>query len=453
MIIRESLDFYRALVVGGIYQFEEELEITSISTYTYALRECIEQHPQLTAVVSYANTNSPYYAFCPRLDLNQHVKFLEQGDESEIRSIERHLPTILDEKWLPAIPAWKIVIIPFSKTRCFIGFSYSHSLGDGISGMIFHKTFLNALQTQNISDDLICTPSMKQINPAFDTAANLPISWSFLLAPLLGAYLPKSISSIFGFEASTASVTPGTWTAAPIFQTPEISTFRTGVQILSIDAKTVEKSLKLCRLHGAKLTGLIHQFILTALSQTITKPNTIDNFAVGTAIDMRKAAGISKDEMGMIVSGDFQLYPLQDISETRGFSWALAKSITEQLAARASTLKDQPIGLLRYLSDMRSWTSSKLGHRRDCSYAVSNLINFQAAGPVKRCMVTEMVFCQPTDVTAAPLTLNIVSAANGPMNISVSWQFGALGMASNDNEVEFVRGLCRRIEASFSSLI
>jgi hypothetical protein len=320
--------------------------------------------------------------------------------------------------------------------------------------MIFHKAFLNALQTHRIEEDLICTPTMQQLSPAFDTVENLPISWSFLISPLLGEYLPKSIASFFGFAAAASSVTPGTWTAAPIFNTPEASTSQTGVEILSIDTTTVEKALNLCRIHGSKLTGLIHQFILTALSESIPQPNTIDNFAAGTAMDMRNAAGVSKDEMGLFVSGDFQLYPLlKPQSNTTGeFPWALAKMITEQLAKRAIDLKDQPIGLLRYLSDMRSWTSSKLGHRRDCSYAVSNLISFQPSGPVEHCSVTEMVFCQPTDVTAAPLTFNVVSAKNGPMNIAVGWQFGALGLGSHDEEVAFVRVVCGKIERNFASL-
>lgn len=453
-IVRESFDFYRALVVGGIYQFSKSVDTKSIFAYAYALRQCIDRHPQLSIIVANSDTNSPYYTFCPRLDLSQHIKIFESGKGSELKNIERVLPEILDEKWQPSIPAWKIVVLPFSDKRCFIGFSFSHSLGDGISGLAFNGTFLNALQESRLEEDLICTPNMKKLSPAFDTAENLPISWSFLISPLLGEYLPRPIASLFGFAASASSVTPGTWTGSPIFNTPETSMHRTGIEILSIDAATVKKAIKSCRTHGAKLTGLIHQFILTALSESLPQPNTIDNFAAATAIDMRSTVGISKDEMGLFVSGDFTLHPIQKAnSETDGeFSWALAKSITNKLAAGANTLQDQPIGLLRYLADMRSWTSSKLGHRRDSSYAISNLVSFQPSGPMERCSVTEMVFSQPTDVTSAPLTFNIVSTANGPMNITIDWQFGALDVGSHADEAEFVRKLCLKISSSFNSL-
>lgn len=438
--------------MGGIYEFSEAVDTSSIFTYTYALRQCIDRHPQLSTIVAEPESNSSYYAFCPRLELNQHVQFHEGGVENEAKAIERVLSSTIDTKWPSSIPAWKIVILPFSQTRCFIGLSFSHALGDGVSGLAFHRTFLNALQEQRLENDLICTPTMKQLPPAFDTAENLPISWSFLLSPLLGAYLPERIASLLGLRASTSSVTSGTWTGSSTSYSSEIC--RTGVEILSIDATTVVRALKYCRMHDAKMTGHIHQLIITALSESLPRPNNIDNFGSVTAMDMRKVVGISKDQMGLFVAGDFQTHELQKHSSemNEGSSWALAKSITARLAARSNTLSDQPIGLLRYLSDMRSWILSKHGQRRDCSYEVSNLVSFQPSDPVGQCSVTEMVFCQPTDVTGSPMSFNIVSVAHGPMTITVSWQFGALGVGSQNDEMEFVRTVCQKIGQSFQSL-
>ncbi|RDW91795.1 hypothetical protein BP5796_01189 [Coleophoma crateriformis] len=448
-ITREYLDFYRALIIGGIYQFSEPVDVTSVFTYTYALRHCVDRHPQLSITVAKAETESPHYEFCPRLDLSQHIQILERGDDSELKTIERVLPSILDAQWPPSIPAWKIVVLPFSQTRCFIGFSFSHNLGDGMTAMAFHRSFLDALQQPRLITDLICTPTLKQLSPPFDSAQTLPISWSFLLSPLLGEYLPESIASIFGFRASASSITPGTWTGSSVFYSPE--TYRTGVHILSIDACTVEQTLKACRMHGAKMTGLIHQFIITALSDLLPQPHKFDNLAFATAMNMRNAVGVSKDEMGLFVSGYFQTQPLQNptLGAQGEFSWALARSITETLAAKANELSDNPVGLLRYVSTMRSWTVSKLGHCRDGSYELSNLLSFQPSSSVEKCSVTEMVFCQPTNVTSAPLTFNIVSTSGGPMNITVDWQVGALAMGSYEDEVNFVSSMCKHVESSF----
>jgi hypothetical protein len=42
-----------------------------------------------------------------------------------------------------------------------------------------------------------------------------------------------------------------------------------------------------------------------------------------------------------------------------------------------------------------------------------------------------------------------VSAKNGPLNIAVNWQAGALDLGSDEDEVEFVKTLCQRIRDGF----
>ncbi|PVH88338.1 hypothetical protein DL98DRAFT_196707 [Cadophora sp. DSE1049] len=455
-VARESLGFYRTLVVGGIYEFVKPVKISSISTYNHALRSCIETHPRLSAIIAKHDTDSPYFEFCPRIDLSQHVQFLEHGAGkagSEAATIRRILPGILDEFLQTAIPSWKIVVLPFSDTRCFIAFSYSHALGDGLSGCAFHRTFLDALQEQRLETDLICKPTRKTLSPPFDTPENLPISWSYLLSPFLGQYLPKWLSSLCGFSSEMNAVTPSTWTGIPIFYDAE--TLRTGVELMTIDRDTIEDALKLCRMNGAKLTGMLHHMILDALSECLPQPHTFDRFGAGTAINMRPTVGVSNDEMGVFASGDFQMHPLQKNTweEDGSFSWTLARAITDRLAVRAKEVQDQPLGLLRYLFSIRAWTLSKIGGRREDSYAISNLMSFQPWGKTDKCAIKEMVFCRPTDVAGgAALSVNVVSVRDGPMNITVNWQAGGLDLGTVEDEVTFVNAVCRHIEAGFARL-
>ncbi|KAH8807316.1 alcohol acetyltransferase [Xylogone sp. PMI_703] len=448
-IARESLGFYTVLMVGGIYHFSEPADTSSISTYAYALRQCVERHPQLSSIIADTESNSPYYEFCPRLDLRNHIQLLEKSDHgNEVETIEAILPGVLDASWPSTIPDWRIVVLPFSHQRSFIGFCCSHALGDGMSGIAFHKTFLAALQERRVENDLVCTPTLKQLTPPFDTPKNLPISWSFLLSPLLGAYLPKWLASWLGFKASTSAVTSGTWTGPRVFYHREL--FRTGIQILTIDASSIDKALKICRMHNAKLTALFHQLINTALLESLPQSTNIDNLVAQTAMNMRDAAGIPKYQMGNFSSIVSQNYPTSNINKK--IDWVLARSVTEELAARAKTLQDQPVGLLRYLTDVRAWVLSRLGSGRDCSYAVSNLLSFQSSTPLKRCSITEMFFSQPADVISGPLTFNVVSVGGGPMSIAVSWQMGALSVGSNEDEIAFVKTVCQKIERGFAQL-
>ncbi|KAK5196647.1 Alcohol acetyltransferase [Exophiala xenobiotica] len=462
-IIRESVGFYRALVVGGIYDFSFPTDLTSIHTFAPALRKCIDRHPLLSATIEGAGTKSPFYQFRPRLDLNQHVQFFQQAaeseSESEIHAIKLLLPSILDTKWPPSLPPWKIIILPLSgtRTRCFIGFCFSHALGDGMSAIAFHRTFLDALQDDSVvqesrKQDLMHSQSFRPLSPPFDTKANLPISWTFLLSPLLGVYLPAS----FGFGLN--SITPTTWTGSSTFYDPE--KFQVGVQIGSIDAATVRKVLGACRAHGSKITGLIHQLIVAALSELL--PEGYDNFAAQTAINMRDAVGVSNDEMGLYVAGEVEIlnrtHPSPQTTTTTTptttFSWTAPKQMTDKLAAAASRTQDQSVGLLRYLSDIRAWTLSKLNQRRDCSYEVSNLGNFRAAGKCERVSVTEMIFAQSADVNGPALDFNVVSVAEGPMTITITWQIGALdlGAGGRSEESDFVGAVCRKLEHALARI-
>lgn len=461
-IARESLDFYRALLIGGVYEFTSPVDISSITTFTPALRQCIDSHAHLSMTVADAEIELPSFHFCPRLDLKHHIQILNvhQSDVTENQTIENVLPQILDSKWPSGLPPWKVVVIPLSKTRCFISFSFSHSLADGTSGLAFHNTFVNALiqqkdlNSQNqAKDTMIHTPKKLPLSPPFDTAQNLPISWSFLLAPLLITFLPSSL----GFKSHIDPITSKTWTGSSMFYSPE--TFKTNARILSIDTVAVDRALKICRANGVKLTGLIHQFIVAALFESFPDRQQYDNLAAQTAIDMRQLADASKEEMGLYVSGEKQiLYAPQKTDQEAGALWEAAKLTTEQLAAAVNRRQDHAVGLLRYLNNMHSWMKAKIGERRDTSYEVSNLLSFRPRPPSSvsengiGCSVVGMVFAQPADATGAPLSFNIVSVANGPLVIAITWQAGALDVEPQISEADFVDKICENIKGSFDTL-
>lgn len=314
-----------------------------------------------------------------------------------------------------------------------------------MSAIAFHRTFLDALQDnvgqQSGKQNLVHSQGFRRLSPPFDTKANLPISWTFLLSPLLGLYLPAS----FGFGLNT--ITPTTWTGSTTFYHPE--KYQVGVEICSIDATTVRKVLKECRAQGSKITGLIHQLIVSALSELL--PEGYDNFAAQTAINMRNAVGVSNEEMGLYVAGDVEILNRASPQTMTTPLWARAKSMTDKLAAAASRTQDQSVGLLRYLSDIRAWTLSKLHQRRGGSYEVSNLGNFQPAGNCEHVSVTDLVFAQSTDVNGPALNFNVVSASDGPMTVTITWQIGALDLGVQ-SESEFVKAVCQKLEDSLTRI-
>lgn len=409
-------------------------------------------------VIKDKHTDKPAYEAVSSINIEDHVSILhDEHPDGEIAAIQKVLPPILDRPWPADIPLWRIVVLPLvshgSVKRCFIAFSFSHTLGDGMIGITFHRTFLDAWrQTTGAEDNawLVMTPPSITLPAPFDTPERLPISWKFLLGPLLAVYLPNFLNELLGLRAATSTIEPGTWIGSPMFFDP-VSELPSRVQILEIEAPLVQKALQASRSHDAKLTATMHQLIVRALSKAIPDRD-ITNFVSGTAVDMRSSIGIPPYTWGLFVSGHYEVHPR--VFETgpalSDEMWAAASSITKRLAECRTRLHDQAIGLLRYAPSIRNWTLGKIGHQRDCSFEVSNLLAFDG-GAHPNCNISKMLFSRPANVISAPLAFSIITVKGGSLVCTVSWQAGALNVPIED-ERPLVDEICSSFRAGFEAL-
>ncbi|CAG7939510.1 unnamed protein product [Penicillium salamii] len=461
-ISREDVGFYHALVIGAVYEIPSDaIDINSARSFISPLTCCVQEYPYLGVVVKDKDTEQSFYEACSSVNLEHHISIIqkEPSSDGENATIQQCLPEILDRPWPADLPPWRIVVVPLTpeapgSTRCFIAFAFSHALGDGMVGVAFHRTFLNALRRSSGSKDdsfLVTLPSKTLAEP-FDTPERLPISWSFLLEPLIAVYLPKFIGKLLGLRAAASTVDAGTWIGPPMFFDPT-ATETSRVRILEIEAPLVQTAVRVSRSHDTKLTGTIHQMIIRALSKAIPDAS-VTNFVSGTPVDMRASIGIPGLTWGLFVSGYYGVHPRPSGTEAPKFSeesWTAARTMTKGMSACAATLQDQAIGLLGYVPGIRKWTLSKLGQQRDSSYELSNLLAFDNSDEGHPCRVSKMVFSQPGNVTSAPLVFNVISVKGGSLMCTVSWQAGALGVPL-DEERAFVDGICLSIRADFESL-
>ncbi|KAF7535982.1 hypothetical protein G7054_g4877 [Neopestalotiopsis clavispora] len=456
VISREYHGFYNAVVVGAIYEISDsDFDVYSPYSFYGATKHCIDKHPTLSAIVRDQHTDKAYYVRVPTINVQDHINIVNEGDVgaladgekdvNELETIESLLPAILNDPWPSDIPPWKITILPlpFAKQdhhrqRCFIALSFSHALGDGRNGFLWHQTFRDGLL--KIVDKEACTSLATPVGDfptPFDTPKNLPISWGFLLRPLIAVLLPKFLAEFLGLRPNRSNVDSNTWTATRMFREP--GPHRTSLRLISIDSATTQNILQLTRKHGAKLTGTMNQSFARALSKAVPRSEAT-NFVSGTAVDMRRAVGRA-GEMGFFVSACYGTHERSEdwASPWTETSWADARALTEKLAEAAVTLHDQPTGLLRYVPSMTKFTASKIGQERDSSFDVSNLGAFDTAvsGNNGACKITDVVFTHSSGVTSAPLTISAASAKGSRLIITVGWQPGALGM-SQDLEEKFV---------------
>ncbi|KAM0343433.1 hypothetical protein ACHAPU_008614 [Fusarium lateritium] len=307
-VAREDVGYYHAVVIGAIYSFTENVHVKSPSTYFNALRRCIEEHPFFCVTVGDRHTDKAYYQRVSSINVEQHISIVEDSavQTDSLEAIGRSLESELDRPFVAGIPPWRIVVLPLSPSQCHVAFSYSHTVGDGISGVAFHKTFLSALRDAPATvPSSTISPPAKPFPEVFDTAKRLPISWSFLLAPFFAEFMPYFLVKMLGLRVSASSVDEGTWTATPVFFDPE--THRNKLKIRQIGASQVNKTVRLARAHDARLTGAMHQLIVRALSKVITD-NNVTNFVPQTAINMRRSIGMSNDGAHDVVTGCYTIH-------------------------------------------------------------------------------------------------------------------------------------------------
>ncbi|CAG8181208.1 unnamed protein product [Penicillium salamii] len=462
-ISREDVGFYHALVIGAIYEIPSDaIDVNSARSFISPLTCCVQEYPYLGVVVKDKDTEQSFYEACSSVNLEHHISIIqkEPSSDGENATIQQCLPEILDRPWPADLPPWRIVVVPLTPeapglSRFFVAFAFSHALGDGMVGVAFHRTFLNALRRSSGSkdDSFLVTLASKKLAEPFDTPGRLPISWSFLLEPLIAVYLPKFIGKLLGLRAAASTVDAGTWIGPPMFFNPT-ATETSRVKILEIEAPLVQNAVRVSRSHDTKLTGTIHQMIIRALSKAIPDAS-VTNFVSATPVDMRASIGTPGLTWGLFVSGYYGVHPRPSGAEAPQLSeesWTSASTMTKGMSACAATLQDQAIGLLRYVPGIRKWTLSKLGQQRDSSYELSNLLAFDNSDDEgHRCRVSKMVFSQPGNVTSAPLVFNVISVKGGSLTCTVSWQAGALGVPL-DEERAFVDGICLSIRADFESL-
>jgi hypothetical protein len=471
------------LIVGAVYSaLDTSRGSPGERLFINALRRCVEDHPILSAVIVDGNTEKPSLAELERLDLSHHIDIRDFGsDLSEDERIEEIWAEVSDEQFpsVDQIPPWKVVLFALpakdggSAARLLALFAYYHSHGDGKSGLSFHQTLFEGLHDATTIEgetiepiDMLCGSSPRLFPPPMEEAGKLSLSWSYLLSPLLGVYLPTFLATMLGFRASAVAQDSEIWSGKDLSFDP--NNFRTGLKVMTIDHSTINDALKRCKARNVSFTGLLNQLITRSLNAALGPDHSDMAFASQIVVDLRRLMNGAYDNGIMMncVSAYNETIPSKSTTDQSDWTspaneiWSAARSTTAGLAKCASTLHNQPIGLLQYLKEFRPWTLGQIGKKREGSYEISNLVVFDPAvqpygyresfaSPTR---VEKTIFSQPANAAGACLNFNLVSTKDGPLVMTVTWQQGVLDVGDVVQENEFVRGVCSRIEKDIFEL-
>ncbi|RMX84720.1 hypothetical protein D0869_04366 [Hortaea werneckii] len=461
-IVRDDLALYGTIVVSATYILEEEHEDETLrKAITRALKHCIAEHPVLSTVVVDSDTSQPQLAQMPQMAIEDHFKILDA--ESILATHDDETAALLNYAHNDRIanqtthPPWRVYVCPSRRpqersTEVLVAFSYSHAIADGKSGLLFHKSLRHALQEKHDlpydDEQSFFPPSEPQLFPPLEKAASLNMSWAFLLGPLIGEYCPRTLKRIFGISSERSKdCWRGARTRPPM---PDRSRpIETALVHRQVTRATIDKVLSLCRTREVKLTGLLIVLTSRALAYALRARNErFTSFKAETALDLRKCIPEARASMGNMASAVEDTILINErgqIGKLSNGEWEAAKEVTLHLQQASSTLSDQPVGLLRYLSDFKGWTLKKAAQRPDCSFSVSNVGVFEDGEPQDSAgvKVKDMAFSQSADGTGAPFNLNLASTkSDGTLNMVMTWWPGMLGV---EDEGRFMDDFSDRI--------
>ncbi|KAF9737528.1 hypothetical protein PMIN03_004708 [Paraphaeosphaeria minitans] len=419
-----------------------------------ALHRVIARHPILSAITLNEDKQHPevYFAHLPSIDLKRCVEFIERQSELVPGDKDEELELVLQNQHrinfredIGSKPFWRLVILhhPGDHSTFTAVWFFHHALGDGGCGPIFHRSLLSALDTScsvDAVDPVVVIPATP-ILPKFEDLHQHPISWAFFLRAILGSVLP----SVFAPRAPKLWTGPSATAPTPLPGTK--------VQLLPLSEATTKYLLKLSRENRTTMQATLECCIATALF-SVLPAETYDTVKASGPISLRslvrhEGQPVGDDEFLLALAEythmhDRASHPLSSDK----FPWEEARAVRSTIQTEiAKKGADNVVSLLRYVSDMHSYFTEKIGQERSVSFELSNLGLVKVdAGAARGWKLGRCVFSQSPQITGPPIVCSAVTGGDGCCVLTFGWLEGVV-------EDEMARAVVEGVERQIQGLV
>ncbi|KAF2126192.1 hypothetical protein P153DRAFT_323362 [Dothidotthia symphoricarpi CBS 119687] len=454
---RHHLGFYKNVGLTATYS-SLGVSSSAIERLVFAALRCVvQEHPSLSVIALNEDKSYPnvYFARLPEVDLGKCVSFQERETAfPKDGEVDKELDALLTKQHsrdfkhgLGTRPFWRLIIAtsrtpPVEFTATWI---WHHALADGSSAVLFHNSFLAALNSSAIKTDMNAELLVKSpttpLPPSFEDLHPMQTSWPFFLRAILGSIAP----SIFNKRPLKR------WTGNPIHSDttslPECR-FRTIV----FSTQTTEKLALFSRRERTSVTATLQCLIASSLFATLPASecekvriecpvsmrsvlDTPDNQMTNAVADFDYLHQLTQPNVGAVLRGEGQKGTL------RYFSWdearTLKSAITRFVAKEGC---DNPVALLKYVPDMHAFFTSKLGKPRSPTAEISNLGVYKKTGDVEATWkIGRTTFSQCPNVTNCVFGVNVVTGGDGNAVLNFCWMQGATEGNTMDMVIESLR--------------
>ncbi len=460
MAIRHFQGSYRCVAVTARYFTTSNASLLAIHVEN-ALTNVILRHPVLCVGIIQEGTERPAFVRLESIDLMRCVEYRDViafTPEEYTTALEKILERQHSQRWrdVHCQPPWKIIVVQSRETASArltfdLIFAYHHALADGISGLVFHQSLLEAFNAngtvKNLADLKIKTPE--------------------------SLMLPAPIEKQYKFKISVPILTREWWThtrptwvkwpgRASFWTSPQCSLQNvqnclSRANVVSIGAYQLALILTKCRREGTTLTGLLHGIIIASLTSHVPEAR---RFKAGTPYSLRHLLNeSSRDEMGVFSFGFSNPYSMKTISKFRACQedlqftnqiWDIARAFSTSVAIELESIsKGHFIGIIPRAKNLRKALSASIEKPRYETFEVSNLGSFRSRDEKENqkgnWKIENMVFSQSGQGIGPAVCFNAVSVAGGPLTVCATWLEGAI-------EEQLVNSICEDITYILNSL-
>jgi len=426
---RHALGLYNNIALSAYYSKPEQSAPLESLIYK-ALAQVIQRISVLSVIPIDESKPTAYYARISTIDLRQAVIFVDRewpiGSDSHL---DKDLKKVLNSQHnvdykqrYGDVPFWRLFILrdPRSTSDFVACFVYSHSLGDGQSGLAFHRSFhlaLTAPTTEPTSsgefDPIITSPNTPMI-PSLEDLHSLPLSILYPVSALWNQWFPKNVTEL--------------WRGKPISFADD--TRKRSLTWVTIPSQKVTCLLTLSRRHAVTLTATLE----AVLAATVLANLAMDyqQLMVTGAMSLRRfIPALNEDSFGNYVSRYVHHHHRSQsggspssAAQARQAIWRDAQAVKTSIDAElGKNGKNSVVGLLRWAGPLDAFLKQKDNTPREGSFEVSNVGVFKyAQQPIEESWrIGEMIFSQSADVCGLPFSASIVTGGDGTMNIAFSW--------------------------------
>ncbi|CAL1714203.1 unnamed protein product [Somion occarium] len=373
-----------------------------------ALTLLLQQHRALSTQVHDAGTEQPFYVSLKIVDLSRIVRFYDADSKQLSEVAESYL---LDQiEYATDTPLWRLGVFPDNR----VIIHYDHSIGDGQSGLAFHRSLLTALNSTSPSQDepssVVPIPESLELQPTVEKATDVSLSFFKICQEIFNAFAPirwrKAGSSWTGEEVTRQE------------------TMFTSTRLWSLPPEQADSLLKICRLHECTITSFLHTATVMVFSTLLRdSPKRYKYLASDIPISLRRFTKAPADVFCDHVSAGYFFspitrYPPELVDDfealAKRFPWEDAARTTSDLRKKVPKCR-QEVGTLNLLfGRYQPFFRGKIGKKRHGTFELSNVGPFpfdksdNEAG--RKWKVGEMFFGQCDALLGATIKLDDVLA-------------------------------------------